>query len=274
MCLLQSIRFHYIYVEWWSITWQKKHNDPAYKSWLTHMTASDYNFQLLVLQSSPEMQVQGRWPHLPPPPLHSVALSPPLQHQQAEAFPSSQFSHGPTLVDPSITANKSTITQFADELGLVDRTSSKNVGPSVQAAVIVDTGGGADTVQNGNSSKNSNSNSSFKIQSSSQQKNSFSNYQRGGGVSQKNSSGGEWSHNRRMGFQGRNQPFGGEKSYPSSKMKQIYVAKQTSDGSSWANDEEDRCTSRGSVETSFGYFRKKLVSIEIWYSWNRIIYYR
>lgn len=189
-------------------------------------------FDVSPFQSSPEMQVQGRWPHLPPPPLHSVALSPPLQHQQAEAFPSSQFSHGPTLVDPSITANKSTITQFADELGLVDRTSSKNVGPSVQAAVIVDTGGGADTVQNGNSSKNSNSNSSFKIQSSSQQKNSFSNYQRGGGVSQKNSSGGEWSHNRRMGFQGRNQPFGGEKSYPSSKMKQIYVAKQTSDGSS------------------------------------------
>lgn len=53
-------------------------------------------------------------------------------------------------------------------------------------------------------------------------------YQRGGGQSQRNA-GNEY---RRMGFHGRNHSSGVDKGFPPSKMKQIYVAKQTTNGNS------------------------------------------
>ncbi|KAK9285011.1 hypothetical protein L1049_024193 [Liquidambar formosana] len=224
-------------------------------------------FDVSPFQSSPDISVQGRWSHVPASPLHSIPLSLPLQ-QPAESVLPSQFSHGPP-VDQSLTANRfpesrtstpsdsgrsfpvptdATVTQFPDELGLVDPSSSTSAGASTQNVVTKSSSGGtsvdagkSDAVQNSNSSGQT-TNSGFKAQSS-QQKN-FSaahpyshstgyNYQRGGGVSQKNSSGNEWSH-RRAGYQGRNHSLGAEKNFQSSKMKQIYVAKQTPSGTSTA----------------------------------------
>ncbi|CAL5326257.1 unnamed protein product [Camellia sinensis] len=224
-------------------------------------------FDVSPFQSAPDMSVQGRWSHVPASALHSVPLSLPLQQQEPGVLPS-QFSHGHP-VDQSLSANRfsesrtstpsdssrnfamatdSTATQFPDELGLVDSSSSTGAGASTQCAVKKSSSGGTiadvgktDAVQNvgSNSGNNGHASNAFKTQSgqpknlSAQQYSHHSsgyNYQRGG-ISQKNSSGGEWAH-RRMGFHGRNQSLGAEKSYPTSKMKQIYVAKQTTSGTS------------------------------------------
>ncbi|KAA8531702.1 hypothetical protein F0562_006581 [Nyssa sinensis] len=214
-------------------------------------------------QSAPDMSVQARWSHVPASPLHSVPLSLPLQQQAAGLLPS-QFTHGHP-VDQSLTANRfsesrtstpsdgnrsfpvvadATVTQFPDELGLIDLSSSAGAGAPTHSGVSKSSSGsaiadGGKTGTVGSSNKNGQSTNSFKTQSSqpknlsTQQYNHSAgySYQKGGGVSQKNnSSGGEWSH-RRMGFHGRNQSLGAEKSFPSSKMKQIYVAKQTSGAS-------------------------------------------
>ncbi|GAV82424.1 hypothetical protein CFOL_v3_25876 [Cephalotus follicularis] len=138
----------------------------------------------------------------------------------------------------------STCTQLPNELGLVDPSSSTGVrastestlASSLSASKIADAGN-TGVFQNGigNHRSGQSISSSFKIQSS-QQKNvaapqysNSSGYQRGVGVAQKNSSGGDWSHHR-MGFQGRNQSLGADKGFPASKMKQIYVAKQPTSG--------------------------------------------
>ncbi|KAK3015776.1 hypothetical protein RJ639_005431 [Escallonia herrerae] len=222
-------------------------------------------FDVSPFQSAPDMSAQARWSHIPASPLHSVPLSLPLQ-QQAEGILPSQFSHGHP-VEQSLTANRfpesrtstpsengrtfplvadASATRFPDEFGLVDSSSSIVASVSAQGAVNQSSTGSA--IENvgvtrtirGVSSNNTSSQSSnaFKTQHS-QQKN-FSNqqyshstgygYQRGG-VSQKNSSVGEWSH-RRMGFHGRNQSLGAEKIFPPSKVRQIYVAKQTTGGTS------------------------------------------
>ncbi|XP_057959881.1 uncharacterized protein LOC131152172 isoform X3 [Malania oleifera] len=221
-------------------------------------------FDVSPFQSSPDMPVQARWSHVPASPLHSVPLSMALQQQPDGVLPS-QFSHGPP-VDQSLTVNRfsdsrtstpsdsgrsfpvaadATVTQFPDELGLVDPSSSPGAVDSSQVAVTKSSP--ASIVANGckalprNSSGSNGSSqtasSTFKTQSS-QQKNISAqqyghptayNYQRGG-VSQNNSRG-EWSH-RRMGFQGRSQSVGAEKSFPPARVKQIYVAKQPTGGSS------------------------------------------
>ncbi|XP_058010481.1 uncharacterized protein LOC110646856 isoform X2 [Hevea brasiliensis] len=225
-------------------------------------------FDVSPFQSSPDMSVQARWSHVPASPLQSVSVSVPLQ-QQAEAALSSQFNHGPTVDQPLVnrfpesqttapsddnqnfpTATDASVTQLPDELGLVDSSSSTGAGTSTQSTVAksssasnIPDAGKTHAVQNGSgSSSNQNTGSVFKRQPSHQRSTSAQhygnssgyNYQRGGGISQKNSSGAEWSH-RRMGFQGRNQSLGAEKGFPSSKMKQIYVAKQTSSGAPMAS---------------------------------------
>lgn len=215
-------------------------------------------FDVSPFQSSPDMPMQARWSHVPASPLHSVPLSLPLQ-QQADAALPSQFNQVPTI-DHSLTASRfpesrtstpsdgahsfpvatdATVTQLPDELGLVDPSTSTCGGASTPSiatkSTIADTVK-TDAVKNGSSSQTASS--GLKSQSS-QQKNLSGqqynhstgyNYQRGV-VSQKNGSGGEWSH-RRMGFQGRNQTMGVDKNFPSSKMKQIYVAKQPTSGTS------------------------------------------
>ncbi|GKV53032.1 hypothetical protein SLEP1_g59581 [Rubroshorea leprosula] len=210
------------------------------------------------------MSVPARWSHVPASPLQSISLSMPLQQHAEGAIPS-QFNQG-SSVDQSLTSNKfleqqsstpsdtsqkfpvltdATVSQLPDELGLVEPSSSTFAGASTQSIAVKSSSLSAvsDTntstskksdVQNGSGSSSSgqNTSSAFKTNSS-QQKNMSSqhysnssgyNHQRGGGVSHKNSSG-EWSHHRTV-FQGRNQSFGGDKNFPSSKMKQIYVAKQ------------------------------------------------
>lgn len=204
-------------------------------------------FDVSPFQSAPEMSVQGRWSHLPAPPLHSVPLSHPLQQPEAGVLLPSQFSH----THQSLTANRfsesrtstpsdgsrsfpvapdSAAAQFSDERGLLDSSSSTSGGGGVKSSsgsTFAEVGK-TESLQNVNSSGHNTN--VFKNHSTGY------NYQRGGGVvSQKNSSGVEWSQHRRMGFQGRNQSLGAEKSYPpSSKMKQIYVAKQTTGGNSSA----------------------------------------
>ncbi|XP_027916166.1 uncharacterized protein LOC114175602 isoform X3 [Vigna unguiculata] len=185
--------------------------------------------------------------------------------QQLEGVQTSQFSHGPSVDQPlngkRFTGSRAStssdgdrsfprtadvnVNQLPDELGLVETSNSTanktaqsvvNKTPSVipiTEAVKVDVQNGS-----GNNSNNQNASSSFKSQPSQQinisaqqsdHSSGHTNYQRGG-VSQRNNSGGEWSHRR--GYQGRNQSLGSDKNFSSTKVKQIYVAKQTISGAS------------------------------------------
>ncbi|WCJ30734.1 hypothetical protein M5689_012274 [Euphorbia peplus] len=211
-------------------------------------------FDVSPFQSSPEMSVQARWSHVSSSPLQSgVPVSMPLQ-PQADSSLSSQFNRGPAVDQPlanrysdsragTSSSDKKTqnfpagsddaTTVLPDELGLVDSTGGGATSTQNAIARSSSTSTIPDGVQNGNGGNSA----SFKTQQQqpSRQKSTSGGYgyQRGGHDSQKNaSSGGEWSHHqhhhhRRMGYQGRNQTMGGEKSFPPSKLKQIYVAKQT-----------------------------------------------
>lgn len=207
------------------------------------------------------MSVQTRWPSSASP-AQPVPLSMPMQQQQAEGILPSHFSHASSS-DPTFSVNRfpgsqasvasdhkrnftvsadATVTQLPDELGIVDSSSCVSSGasvPNVDINSLSVTDAGQTGVKNCSSSSNSGQNNAgtnlksslhHKGISSAQQYSHSSgyNYQRGG-ASQKNSSGGsEWSH-RRTGFVGRNQS-GAEKNFSSAKMKQIYVAKQPSNG--------------------------------------------
>lgn len=227
-------------------------------------------FDVSPFQHSTEMSVQARWPHVPNAPHSSIPPSMPL-HQQ-ESIQTSQMSHGPS-VDQSLNVNRFTgsrtstssdsdrnfpraadvnVNQLPDELGLVDtsnstasKTSSKGVSSKTPSEKTITDAAAKVDVQNGNSSKSNNQNSSSGYRTQPAQQNNVStqqqhydhssghgNYHRGGGgVTQRNNSGGEWSHRR---YHGRNQSTGGDKNFSSSKVKQIYVAKQTISGSSSA----------------------------------------
>ncbi|KAK7347002.1 hypothetical protein VNO80_21526 [Phaseolus coccineus] len=212
-------------------------------------------FDVSPFQPSTEMSVQARWPHVPN---SQLPLSMPLQ--QLEGVQTSQFSHGPSVDQPLNTkrftgsrASTSSdgdrsfprtadvnVNQLPDELGLVD-TSNPTATKTAQSvvsktpSVIPITEAVKVDVQNG--SGNHHASSSFKNQPSqvnisaqqSDHSSGHTNYQRGG-VSQRNNSGGEWSHRR--GHQGRNQSLGSDKNFSSTKVKQIYVAKQTISGAS------------------------------------------
>ncbi|CAN4082898.1 unnamed protein product [Withania somnifera] len=217
-------------------------------------------FDVSPFQSSPEMPVQARWPHVPASPLHSVPISHPLQ-QQAEGTLPPKFGHGHS-VEQSLNTNRflesqppeasdgtasftvptdDNAAQFPVELGLRDSSKSgATTGGPAQSLASQSSSGCAnadtrkiDALRNGvsNSCKDQGVDS-FKMQT--QQKNASAqqnqaagyNYHRGGGIYQRNVAGNDWSH-RRMGFHGRNQSLG---TVPSTKGKQIYVAKQTLSG--------------------------------------------
>ncbi|XP_016497546.2 uncharacterized protein LOC107816357 [Nicotiana tabacum] len=222
-------------------------------------------FDVSPFQSAPEMSVQARWSHVPASPLHSVPNSHHLQQQAEGALPS-KFGHGHS-VDQSLNTNRfleshpseasdgtpsftvatdANAAQFPDELGLVHSSKSgatsgsakSHVSQSSSGCVNADIGKN-DSLRNGVSNNGKEPGSSgFKTHS--QQKNTSAqqsqsagyNYHRGGGMSQRNMAGNDWSH-RRMGFhgeKGRNQSLGAEKGFSSTKVKQIYVAKQTVSG--------------------------------------------
>ncbi|XP_073265401.1 uncharacterized protein [Populus alba] len=221
-------------------------------------------FDVSPFQSS-DISVQARWPHVSASPLQSLPVSKPLQ--QAEGVPaSSHFNHS-LPVDQPLAANRfsesrtatppdnrqnfpaatdATVSQLPDELGLVDSittsvgTETQSIGAKSTSASAIPEAGKTDVMQNDRASSGSgqNSRSALKTKPSHQKNTSAQhynysgyNYQQGGGGSQNNSSGPEWSH-RRMAYQGRNQTLGAEKNYPPSKTKQIYVAKRTATGRS------------------------------------------
>ncbi|KAF9678487.1 hypothetical protein SADUNF_Sadunf07G0040000 [Salix dunnii] len=224
-------------------------------------------FDVSPFQSSPDMSVQARWPHVPPSSLQSLPVTMPL-HQEEGVLPS-QFNHTFPVDKPLAanrfsesqtptpdnrrsypTATEATVSQLADELGLVGAsatsmgTSTQSIGAKSSLASTIPEAGKTDGTQNGSVSNVSakNSGSALKTQplhqkntSAKHYNNSGNNHQRGGGGggggSQKNSSGGEWSQ-RRTTYHGRNHSLGTEKNYPSSKTKQIYVAKQATNGTS------------------------------------------
>ncbi|KAJ6419895.1 hypothetical protein OIU84_029922 [Salix udensis] len=210
------------------------------------------------------MSVQARWPHAPPSPLQSLPVTMPLQ--QAEGVHPSQFNHT-FPVDKPLAANRfsesqtptpdnrrsypaatyATVIQLPDELGLAGSsatsmvTSTQSIGAKSSLASTIPEAGKTDVMQNGSAK---NSGSALKTRplhqkntSAKHYNNSGNNHQRGGGGggggggSQKNSSGGEWSQ-RRTTYHGRNHSLGTEKNYPSSKTKQIYVAKQATNATS------------------------------------------
>lgn len=223
-------------------------------------------FDVSPFQSAPDMSVQGRWSHVPSSSLPMVPMTPPLQ-QQTEGVSALKFSHGHPV--EQLRANRFSESQTSapsdsngtfpvvadarhsqspDELGSVGTLSRISAGMSTNIvtrqssteSVTSDTGK-REAVQNGSSNTSSGlSMNSFKPQHS-QQKNLSSHqynnttgygYQRGGG-SQRNSSTGDWSY-RRMGFHGKNNSLGADKTLPNSKVRQIYVAKQAK-GSSTAD---------------------------------------
>ncbi|CAK8562401.1 unnamed protein product [Lathyrus sativus] len=220
-------------------------------------------------QHSTEMSVQARWPHVPNAPLSSIPLSMPLHQQESvqtsqmshgpsvdqplnvKRFTSSRTSTSSDSDRNFSRAADVNVNQLPEELGLVEtsnstasKTLSKGIINKTQSEKTSTNAAAKVDVQNGNSSKSNNQNASsgyrtqpsqqINVASTQQQhydhSSGHSNYQRGGGgVSQRNSSGGEWSHRR---YHGRNQSMGGDKNFSSAKVKQIYVAKQTISGSS------------------------------------------
>ncbi|KAI3452027.1 hypothetical protein Pfo_008692 [Paulownia fortunei] len=214
-------------------------------------------FDVSPFQTAPDLPVPARWGHIPASPLHSLPVSRPLQPQVEGALPS-QVNHGHSI-DQSLTANRfiesrtptpldngpsftvaadTNVAPFPAELGLVDSLRSTTASSGQSVAVQISPGsanaesGKTDTIENGKHQNASSVKTQFsKKNASTQQGNTTGyNFQRGG-ISQRNHAGNELSH-RRMGFHGRNQSTSVDKGFPASKMKQIYVAKQTTSGSS------------------------------------------
>ncbi|KAL0450340.1 UNVERIFIED_CONTAM: hypothetical protein Slati_1590400 [Sesamum latifolium] len=210
----------------------------------------------LSFQTASDLPVQARWGHIPASPLHSVPVSRP-SHPQGEGAPPSQVnghsidqsltakrfteSRTPTPSDnsPSFTvAPETNVAPFSSELGLVDSGSLRSTSSSSGQNVAVQNSSGSanaessktDTVENGKHQSASSVKTQFSQKSTQQGNTAGYNYQRGA-MSHRNSTGNEWSH-RRMGFHGRIHSTSMDKGFAASKMKQIYVAKQTTSGSS------------------------------------------
>ncbi|KAL1536335.1 hypothetical protein AAHA92_29005 [Salvia divinorum] len=202
-------------------------------------------FDVSPFPTAPDFPIQARWGHIPASPLHSVSASLPLQPQLEGVLPS-QANHGHSI-DQSRTANRFTESRtptssdsgpsftaaadtnaapFCAELGLVDSIRS-NTASSGQTAVQ-----GMSASENAEFGKTDTIDSGKGYQNASSVKSQFSKkslptqpgneYQRGH-ASQRNNAGNEFPH-RRMGFHGRG---GVDRNFPAARVKQIYVAKQT-----------------------------------------------
>ncbi|KAL8473182.1 hypothetical protein ACS0TY_030127 [Phlomoides rotata] len=180
-----------------------------------------------------------RWGHIPAP-LHSVPVSRPLQPQVEGTLPSQPNhqsltgdvfteSRTPTPSDNATSfsvAADTTVAPFPSELGLVD--SLRSTAASSGSANAPS--GKNETIDSGKQANASSVKSHFSKKSTStqhQQGNASGFYYQRGGSSQRN-----MGNDRRMGFHGRNHSSGVDKGFPGSKMKQIYVAKQTTNGNS------------------------------------------
>ncbi|KAJ0704134.1 hypothetical protein HanPI659440_Chr14g0559291 [Helianthus annuus] len=205
-------------------------------------------FDVPPFQTAPDMSVQARWSHVPASSLHAVPMPPPLQQQAKVMTGPSQFSShggghpvdqstfppnrlsepqasGPSVVSPVV--RDSTITHFPDDLGLLDSSGRPSISTTYSPVTLshnssatakIGEGGGVELKNQHQQDKNKNSNNN-------NNHGGGYGYQRGGGLSPKNKS--MWSH-RRIG-----RYMGAEKSFPSTtKVKQIYVAKQPTGSSS------------------------------------------
>ncbi|GMH14779.1 hypothetical protein Nepgr_016620 [Nepenthes gracilis] len=211
-------------------------------------------FDATPFQSSPDMSIQGRWTCIPASSLHSIPRSVPLQ-QQAEGAMRPPFNHG-SVDSQSLAANRFPMSQtasnetgrtfviaaaatnaapqFPDELGLVEPPSSAALVAPPHDAVSKGLPGSTttDAASSNKSVPASKAEASQQKHSSPRQytRPSNYNYQRGG--YQKNGSGTELSSHKTGGFHGRNQhrPSAGDRWFPPTKVKQIYVAKPSSSG--------------------------------------------
>ncbi|PIN10099.1 Actin filament-coating protein tropomyosin [Handroanthus impetiginosus] len=213
-------------------------------------------FDVSPFQTAPDLPVQARWGHIPASPLHTAAVSRPSQQQVESALPS-QVNHRypidqslnanrltesrtPTPSDsgPSFTAADTNVTPFSTELGLADSLRS-NATSSGQSVAVQNLSGTAnaesaktDNIENSKRQNASSVKAQFSKKNTSNQQGNTSGYNsQRGGMSQRNNTGNDWSY-RRMGFHGRNHSSGVDKGFPSSKVKQIYVAKQSTSGNS------------------------------------------
>ncbi|XP_021752271.1 uncharacterized protein LOC110717802 isoform X3 [Chenopodium quinoa] len=204
--------------------------------------------------SSPDVSVHPRWSHVQSSPIHTMPQSMALQ-QQAEGVMPSQSSHASadhhslnasgfskTQTSSSLEDGRSfsmstnaAASQFPNELGLVNPPvsigsealalhmgSNSRSGDPVKVDACAEGSGSQRNPHVGASAPNKAQAQMSKQKNPSAQQ-QYNHYQRGGG--QKNSSGAEWS-SRKMGFHGRNHSSGGERGFPPTKVKQIYVAKQ------------------------------------------------
>ncbi|KAG6424673.1 hypothetical protein SASPL_115093 [Salvia splendens] len=201
----------------------------------------------------PDLSVRTRWGHIPASPLHPVSVSRPLQPQMEGALPP-QASHRHSI-DQSVTANRFTESctptlsgdsgptfstaadtngvPFRAELRLVDsvRSNTASSGQTAVQGMSASANAESEKIDTIESEKRYNNARSVKSQFSNkslptQQGNTTGRYYQRGHKSQRNNTGNELPH-RRMGFYGRG---GVDRNLPAVRMKQIYVAKQTTTG--------------------------------------------
>lgn len=197
-------------------------------------------FDVPPFQTAPDMS-RYAFPMSLPLQQQSEGMTGPSQfgtHVDQSTFPLNRFSE----LQVSSTPSDSNRLSFPDELGLVDSSGPSISTTSAPVTVTHISSTTTKTVDVSGETTNAFKNQQGKSLSSQQYNNNNNNhpgygYQRGGGggVSPKNKSmggqgqgQGQWSSHRRTGgFHGRYQSMGAEKSFPpSTKVKQIYVAKQ------------------------------------------------
>ncbi|KAL9241561.1 hypothetical protein vseg_015662 [Gypsophila vaccaria] len=200
-------------------------------------------YEVSPFQSSTDMPIHPRWPHVQASSDPTIPQPAPSQ-QRAEVTVPSQFSHGSS--HPSATTNGFSKPQTSQLVDGCSFSVDPNTGtPSVPSASEDSTpnagnnsrfedSGTNDVIMGGSVSKRNSQaaiSASHKAQPAHQKNSSgYGHYQRGAG--QKNGSGADWS-NRKMGFRGRNYSSGGDRTFaPTTKVKQIYVAKQSTSGTS------------------------------------------
>lgn len=208
-------------------------------------------FDVSPFQSSAELPVQACWPHhVPAPPsLQPAPHTIPLPQRADDVMPpqlrimptdnhslrSNRFANPQTPPENAVegVVSDATKPQSSQKFGLVDSQNSnapQDNSISNPNAVL------GSSRSDANKTSMQNTCSGLKVQPSEQNLSGQRqhnhrpgyNYQRGGGGGpHKSNSGSDWS-GRRTGFHGRNQPGNGGRGFPPTKMKQIYVAKQSS----------------------------------------------
>ncbi|KAI4330620.1 hypothetical protein MLD38_028893 [Melastoma candidum] len=204
-------------------------------------------------QSSPDMSVSARWPHIPSTQLQAASVGMPIQpqggvppqfrngHSIDQSLNASRFSETHTSSPEGgrnfSSASDANANRWPDGLALLDPANSSsavsipNVAVQSSSSNASGNAGNIDLQSTDNKVSGSIADSTrLKIHPSqhkggfSQNNVSSSSYNNQWGVNSQK--GGEWAH-RRGGFHGRNHSLGAEKGLSSSKVKQIYVAKQT-----------------------------------------------